>query len=209
MRTATLGVWSVGIAVAICTLAGCDRPVATVETTEPQPSGLPNGLPDYFSNSDSYAFDFELADLEGNTVSKQDFEGKILVVDIWGTWCPPCRAEIPDLVKLQEEYESQGVQFLGITDVRADTQQGSIDEVNDFTSRVPINYPLVFGTQETYLQVPHFEVFPTKVLIDRNGKVRRTEMGGRPEAYMRSLIEELLAEDSTSENAAEGDPAAS
>jgi thiol-disulfide isomerase/thioredoxin len=143
---------------------------------------------------EGYPFDFTLPSVDGGTVSKADFAGQVLVVDIWGTWCPPCRREVPHFVELQEELGDQGLQIVGINYEDADTLEGTIAKINEFTSDVPVNYPLLIGDEETRAQVPNFTGFPTTLFIDRTGRVRMTVVGAKPKAELRSYIEPLLAE---------------
>ena len=66
------------------------------------------------ASGETFPFDFTLTDFSGQNISLTGFQGKVLIVDIWGTWCPPCRAEIPSFVKLQTEYGPQGLQIVGL-----------------------------------------------------------------------------------------------
>ena len=139
----------------------------------------------------SYPFDFELTSVDGETVSKSDFEGKVLVVDIWGTWCPPCQKEVPHFIELQKELSEQGFQVVGINYENGDENE-MIDTINAFTEQIPINYPLLLGTQEVQEQIPDFSGFPTTIFIDRQGVVRRTVLSYHSTAELRAYIEPLL-----------------
>lgn len=199
-----------------CTLAGCDNatPMADSTDTKPAPAAddvaqsapaedvaddAPTDAPEMpeenpYSNTDTYPFDFSLTSIDGKTLTKADYEGKVLVVDIWGTWCPPCRAEVPHFIELQKELGDQGLQIVGINYENGDTPEDIIKTIEGFTADVPINYPLMLGDDATREQVPGFKGFPTTIFIDRTGKVRRTETGAREIEVLRSFIEPLLAE---------------
>ena len=113
-----------------------------------------------------------LRDLQGRTVRLSDYRGKVVLVNFWATWCPPCRAEIPDLVRLQREYAKQGLQIIGVTyppERRA--------RVLRFTRRLKVNYPVALGTRETKALFSSDETLPLTIIVDRDGKVRETISG--------------------------------
>ncbi len=140
----------------------------------------------------SYPFDFDLPDLDDKPVKLADHAGKVLIVDIWGTWCPPCRAEVPSFIKLQEKYGEQGLQIIGINYEQTEDREEALKLIREFLEAEPINYPLVFGNDATREQVPDFEGFPTTLFIDRTGKVRLQYVGlhtyGRLEATVLALL---------------------
>ena len=84
---------------------------------------------------------FTVTDLDGKTISMADLKGKVVLVNFWATWCPPCRAEIPDLVKLQEKYRDKLV-VLGISE----DEDASPQEVKAFGAEQKMNYPIVMLT---------------------------------------------------------------
>src|SRR6188472_2093548 len=85
---------------------------------------------------------FTVVDLDGKTISMADLKGKVVLVNFWATWCPPCRAEIPDLVKLQEKYRDKLV-VLGISE-----DEIPADEVKAFVVAQKMNYPVVMTRPE-------------------------------------------------------------
>jgi thiol-disulfide isomerase/thioredoxin len=120
--------------------------------------------------------------------------GKVVIVDIWGTWCPPCRAEIPSFILLQTEFGPQGLQIVGLNYERAETEEEKVEAVRKFIEEFGINYPCAMGTDEIQQQVPNFEGFPTTLFIDRSGRVRAKLVGLHDSMYLRALVEQLLAE---------------
>ena len=82
--------------------------------------------------------DFTLADLEGNLVSMNQFQGKVVLLNFWGTWCGPCRVEIPDFVKLSEKYKVQGLEIVGVT-----LTSGPPNRISAFADQWGINYTLL------------------------------------------------------------------
>jgi thiol-disulfide isomerase/thioredoxin len=185
---------------ALLVAAGCDTSGPAVDSqidTVPSPSEnasgqIENTVPE--TEGESYEFDFTLPSIEGETVSKADFAGKVLVVDIWGTWCPPCRKEVPHFVELQEELGDQGLQIVGINYEGTDTPAEAIEAIEQFKETIPVNYPLLLGSEEVRAQVPDFQGYPTTLFIDRTGKVRTTLVGLRPKAELKAIIESLMNE---------------
>src|SRR5690349_1665651 len=86
--------------------------------------------------------EFSLKDINGKSVTLADFSGKVVLLNFWATWCVPCRAEIPDLVKKQREYQSQGLRVVGIT-----YPPEEVPEVRRFVRELKINYPVVIGSK--------------------------------------------------------------
>lgn len=113
-----------------------------------------------------------LKDLRGRIVRLSDYKGKVVLLNFWATWCPPCRAEVPDLVKWQREYESKGLQVLGVTYPPTDRA-----EVRRFVRRFKINYPVLLGSKETKALFGETETLPMTVLIDREGNARERVEG--------------------------------
>ena len=113
-----------------------------------------------------------LKSIEGQTVRLSDYRGKVVLINFWATWCPPCRAEMPDLVKLQREYGRDGLQIIGVT-----YQPEPRALVRKFTRRLKVNYPIVLGTRETKAAFSPDETLPLTVIIDREGTIRGTIAG--------------------------------
>lgn len=106
-------------------------------------------------------------DIRGRTVRLSDYKGKVVLLNFWATWCPPCRAEMPDLIRMQREYRSRGLQVIGIT-----YPPGEIGEVRQFVRELGVNYPVALGTKETKTLFGETETLPLTVIIDRRGVIR-------------------------------------
>jgi thiol-disulfide isomerase/thioredoxin len=109
---------------------------------------------------------FALRDLDGKTVRLSDYRGKVVLINFWATWCPPCRAEMPDLVRLQREHARQGLQIIGIT-----YPPEQKDRVRRFARSLKVNYPIILGTREIKARFSSEETLPLTVVINRDGKV--------------------------------------
>jgi thiol-disulfide isomerase/thioredoxin len=139
-----------------------------------------------------FPFDFKLPDLDGKPLALASLKGKVVVVDVWGTWCPPCRDEVPHFIELQKTYGKQGLQIVGIN--YEQTEDDPIPEIKSFAKEYGINYPLVIGDDATKEKIPDFQAFPTTLFIDRKGEVRLVAVGQRPHEYLEAVVKKLLAE---------------
>jgi thiol-disulfide isomerase/thioredoxin len=108
-----------------------------------------------------------LKDLRGRTVRLSDYKGKVVLLNFWATWCPPCRAEMPDFIKMQREYRNRGLQIIGIT-----YPPEHLGEVRRFVKKLGVNYPIALGTKETKTLFDQTETLPVTIVIDRQGNVR-------------------------------------
>jgi len=133
--------------------------------------------------------EFTLPDLDGHPRNIKEWSGRVVVLNFWATWCPPCREEIPLFIELQQRYGSQGLQFLGVAIDRK-------DEVAAFRRAVGLNYPTLLG-QDTGLDLlarygNRSGSLPYSVVIGRDGKVLATKLGAYKKAELESLLKGLL-----------------
>jgi thiol-disulfide isomerase/thioredoxin len=115
---------------------------------------------------------FALKDLRGRSVRSDDLKGKVLVINFWATWCVPCLAEMPYLVKLQKEYGPRGLQIVGITFPPTDRAKA-----RRMVKRLKVNYTILFGSDKTASDYDAGEVLPTTVIVDREGRIRARILG--------------------------------
>lgn len=113
-----------------------------------------------------------LKDLKGRTVRLTDFKGKVVLLNFWATWCPPCRAETPELVRWQSEYGSKGFQIIGVTYPPTNRRK-----VRRFLRTFKVSYPVLLGGKKTKALFDAGETLPLSVVIDREGKVRENIEG--------------------------------
>ena len=114
---------------------------------------------------------FTVRDIDGKTISLADLKGKVVLVNFWATWCPPCRAEIPDLVKLQDKYRDKLV-VLGISEDEVDPAQ-----VKAFATAQKMNYPIVMATTELRQIFKGVAALPTTFVLDTEGKIQMRHVG--------------------------------
>jgi thiol-disulfide isomerase/thioredoxin len=115
--------------------------------------------------------DFSVTDLEGKTISMASLRGKVVLVNFWATWCPPCRAEIPDLVELQQKYRDR-LMVLGISE-----DEAGVDAVKEFAAEHKINYPIVMTTPELEKIFSGVSALPTTFVIDPEGRIQQRHTG--------------------------------
>ena len=109
---------------------------------------------------------FDLKDLNGRSVRLSNYRGKVVLINFWATWCPPCRAEMPDLVRLQREHAGHGLQIIGIT-----YPPESKIRVRRFARSLKVNYPIILGSRQIKTRFSSEETLPLTVVINRDGKV--------------------------------------
>ena len=114
---------------------------------------------------------FTARDLDGRDISLASLRGKVVLVNFWATWCGPCRAEIPDLVALQEKYRDQ-LQIIGISQ-----DEAPVDLVRRFAADHHMNYPVVMSTPEIEKLFPGVNALPTSFIVDRESRIVQKHVG--------------------------------
>ncbi len=140
---------------------------------------------------------FELLDGEQTRIS--DKKGKVVLVNLWATWCGPCRQEIPELVAMQEKYKDKNFQVIGLHVVDNDGQQQGVPEVKTFAERFKINYAISRIPQELsteYFKYAQFSGVPITIVIDREGRIRGVFKGGGGAiiAQMKDTVDRVVNE---------------
>ncbi len=132
---------------------------------------------------------FTLATLDGETVTPADLQGQAVVVNFWATWCAPCRAEMPALERVWEQYRSSGLTILAVN------LQESPGRVSQFVEQHQLSFPILLDTDGRVFQEYHVQLYPTTFFIGRDGVIRDVVYGGpMAETLIASKVVELLEE---------------
>jgi thiol-disulfide isomerase/thioredoxin len=191
-----------GIVIAV---KGRSRPNNVIDLSMAQPSGVqqaggnqdgakkdgeapPPELPE--PPKGSMAPDFSLKSLpDGKTVTLSSLRGKAVLVNVWATWCEPCKIEMPSLVDLQKKYGPQGLQIVGVAMDDADDK-----EISTFAHKMGVNYMVLRGTEEVGNLYGGIDRLPMTYYLDRSGKVVDETMGMAGEATLEDAIKRALAQ---------------
>lgn len=163
--------------------------------TPPEPSAAPPRLPATETVQQAQgprptAPSWSLQDLDGQTHQLEDFRGRIILLNFWATWCPPCREEIPEIVELYNAYRDRGVTAIGIA-----MESGSRRALLSFVEGFRITYPILIGDL-TVAQRYRVSGVPTSFLLDREGRVAKRWLGPYTKEDFAAVIETVLAEES-------------
>jgi thiol-disulfide isomerase/thioredoxin len=129
---------------------------------------------------------WELKDLDGKLVKSSDFDGKVVILDFWATWCAPCKAEIPGFIELQKQYGDRGLAVVGVS---LDEQGPTV--VKRFMTQFGMNYPVVLGDVRL-MQDFGGTAIPTTVIIDRSGNIVAKHVGFATKETFENEIKPLL-----------------
>ncbi|MFH1853102.1 MAG: TlpA disulfide reductase family protein [Candidatus Neomarinimicrobiota bacterium] len=141
--------------------------------------------------------DFTLMSLGGEMVSLKGLKGKVVILNFWGTWCPPCRREIPDFIKLYDKYRNDGLEIVGIT-----LSSGSAADIERFVRDWGMNYTILTDITEMETQIvtdlygratgAPISGIPTTFIIDRDGYIRKSYIGPRTAEVFYSDLKPFL-----------------
>lgn len=139
--------------------------------------------------------DFALTNLSGQMVRLSGFKGKIILLDFWATWCPPCRKEIPDFIQLQKQYSGKDFTVLGVA---LDDEGASV--VKPLVQKLGVNYPLVIGNTRVAAAYGGIQALPTAFLIGRNGKILNSFVGARDKSEWEQTIQRAVQQADQGQN---------
>ena len=141
----------------------------------------------------SVALDTELKSVDGHPIKLSDYAGKVLIVNLWATWCGPCRMEIPELVKFHKEYRSKGLEVVGLS---TEDPQASAEGVRQFAHEYKMDYQVGWSTREVSISLMQGrDSIPQSFVIGRDGRILKRFIGFNAVAtpqQMRDAIEEAL-----------------
>jgi cytochrome c biogenesis protein CcmG, thiol:disulfide interchange protein DsbE len=133
--------------------------------------------------------DFVLQDLTGKAVRLSDYAGKAVLLNFWATWCPPCKAELPDLVALQNEFGGERFTVLGVS-----LDQTGVDGVRDFVRDRGVNYPILMGNEDVVVKYGNFRGIPTTFLLNPSHELARKYSGLVTRDMVASELSKIFSE---------------
>jgi thiol-disulfide isomerase/thioredoxin len=135
------------------------------------------------------ANDFVVANLSGDasTLRLSDYAGKVVLIDFWATWCPPCKAELPTLNKMYQDLKDRGFTIIGLS-----VDQGEQADIAEAVKAFGLSYPVGLANEDVQKAYGGIRAVPTKFLLDKEGGVRQHYVGLVPENRLRQDIEALL-----------------
>lgn len=174
-------------------ISSCDNSTAQQKNQQLKKTG--NNKP--LNANSMVAPDFSLADLDGNTITLQQMKGKVVLLNFWGTWCGPCRKEIPDFINLSKKYKKDGLEIVGIT-----LTSGPPENIKAFADKWGINYKLLTDIKGNETQTitalygqatgKRITGIPTTFIIDREGVIQKRYVGPRSEAIFYNDLKKYL-----------------
>ena len=153
------------------------------------------------TSANAAAPSFQLATLDGQSVTSESLRGKVVLVNFWATWCPPCRVEMPGFQAVYDRKRSQGFVVVGIS-----TDAGGSDGVRAFLAAHHITYPVAMASASIVRDFGGANVLPTSFLIDRQGRIRNEVRGAFASFALEPAVDHLLAEAPGSPNASHSPP---
>lgn len=136
----------------------------------------------------------EIKKTDDTTFKLEDKKGKVILINLWATWCGPCRGEMPHLVEMQETYGDKGFEVIGL-----DIDPEPVEEINDFAKTMKLNYQLGWAERDLvgeFYRISKFNGIPQSFLIDRENRLRGVFMGGGKKVIteMKATVEKIVNE---------------
>jgi len=160
--------------VALCLLAVYLAGRRTAQ--KPKPSATGNLAPD-----------FTVTDIDGRKLSLADYQGKVVLLNFWATWCAPCRTEIPHFVEMQNKFGPDGFQVIGIS------MDDDAKPVREFAQQYKLNFPVAVGDDKLAERFGGVLGLPVNFIIDREGRIYSRHLGATDVSVFDQEVKELLA----------------
>jgi thiol-disulfide isomerase/thioredoxin len=132
------------------------------------------------------AYDFELTDLQGNTVSLSDFRGKKVLLNFWATWCGPCRAEIPHMTRLYGELRDEDFEIVAVN-LREDAAK-----VATFAEQFDMTFPVLLDPTGRVGSAYYVRGIPTSIFLDEQGVIQTVHVGTLTDEMLRAYVDQLM-----------------
>jgi len=167
-------------------LSSCNssEPPGTSSSAPTRPAASGPTLPPNVLNT-------ELKTVNGNSIKLSDYSGKVLIVNLWATWCGPCRMEIPELVKLYNEFKPQGLEMVGLSTEDPDS---TADSVRDFVRTFQMSYAVGWSPQDVSMSLMRGNTaIPQSFLVARDGRILKRFVGFNRDSTPPLLRKEIEA----------------
>ncbi|GAA2357812.1 TlpA disulfide reductase family protein [Streptomyces cuspidosporus] len=183
-----------GAAVAALTLSACGAGGTSGGSSDTKFVQGKGGVDTVAKGDRKHAPEITGKTLEGKQLDLADYKGKIVVLNVWGSWCTPCRAEAPNLVKVAKDTEADGVRFVGIN-----TRDSDRANAIQFEKEFKVQYPSLYDPiGKLMLRFPkgslNPQAIPTTIVLDRQGRIAARALTPLSEEALRKMVEPLIAE---------------
>ncbi len=164
----------------------------TLETNEPEAKKVASAT----SVDKNVLMNASFTDINGQQQALRQWQGKIIVLNFWATWCPPCREEMPELSAMQDQYKKQNIVIIGLS-------TDDLNKTKDFIKSAPVNYPILAGDMEAMSLAETLGnnrgILPYTVIVDANGTIVKAFFGRVNQALLEKTILPLLKVSSANE----------
>jgi peroxiredoxin len=153
-----------------------------------------DGISTVAKGSRAEAPDLSGPTVDGKQLDVKDYKGKVVVLNVWGSWCPPCRAEAPNFAKVAKDTAAKGVQFVGIN-----TRDANVSLAQAFEKQHDVTFPSLYDpTGKLLLRFKkgtlNLQTIPSTIVIDRDGKIAARTLQALSEDKLREMLDPVLAE---------------
>ncbi|CAN5865275.1 hypothetical protein BH20ACI4_BH20ACI4_24630 [soil metagenome] len=136
----------------------------------------------------------EIKKIDDSTFKLEDKKGNVVLLNLWATWCGPCRGEMPHLVEMEDQYKAKNFEIIGLN-----TDDESVEAINSFAEEMKLNYQMAYADtkmMKEFLNISKFQGIPQSFLIDREGRLRGVFLGGGPKVIgtMKETVEKVVNE---------------
>jgi thiol-disulfide isomerase/thioredoxin len=176
-------------------VSSCNSNDPSSSSTAGRPPAGPNNVPVALTSLPAPVLDAEMKAANGEPIKLSNYSGKVLLVNLWATWCGPCRTETPELVRLYQEYQKRGVEFVGLS---TEDPEASAARVQEFVNQYKVDYHIGWATREVALTLMQGRTsIPQSFVITRDGRIKKRIIGFHPQntpPQLRQALEDALVD---------------